>query len=146
MTPAEEINLAQSVQHLTVVLDLKMGKLEADMGSLRETVDTKFDALRESTEYKADASKAVADNLQLEIDRVNASVLGKHTHVMGLLTAHDGRLKLLENKDIAMKAGAYDGAKKWLLSLLLGAISAWVTVNFQSIMAWLSTFPKGGSS
>ena len=158
----ESINLAQSIQHLTYTLDLKMDKLEEKMEHLGERVDTKVGAVREALDAHIESVRATTshtvelmqtkyeamakDNQAVsnELARFEETALDRQARVIKEFETLDKRLALVEGKDVQDRARRFDNAQKWLVGIILGAVAGWLGINFQALLTWLTTLPKVG--
>ncbi len=160
---SDEINLAQSIQHLAFTLDLKMDKIQGEVSHIRETMDASISAVKESVAASVDSIRKSVDHatelndekvnslakdnkaVVIEIERFEESALARHSLITEKFENFDKRLAAVEGKDVQDRAKRFDSAQKWLVGILLGAVAGWLGVNFQTLLTWLATLPKGGS-
>lgn len=104
-----------------------------DLTSLENSVDLKLANIRSEMEHRkelVDSKLRASDDL--------------HDGTYKTVTDHEARLKGLEGKDLAEKAGRYDKTVKWALGILTTAVGTWALMNLNNILSFIATFqPKG---
>lgn len=128
--PESDESLAHKVQHITLLVELKISQFEGDLIAMKDTLHAKLDSLKESIEHLDEMNETKSEVIRSSVKRLEEEL----RESLSTTEKHNRRITDLEGFDTQKKARSFDGLVKWAIGLIATAVTALVMSNWQKII------------